>query len=155
ERQHLAGCRQVPDLDLARFALLAAGLEVAAARGEPAPVRAEGHGVRLAVVAAEDELLPAGRRVPEPHRQVEARRGQAAAVGAEGQADDNVRVAADAQQFLAAVGFPDLDLSGPAEAAAAGRDPAAVGAEGDAVHLAGGAAEAEQLAAGAGVPDLD
>ena len=64
--------------------------------------------------------------VPDPDGPIDARRGQPVAVGAEGQAEDVVDVAAQREDLLPGRGVPELD--GLIQARR--REAAAVGAEG-------------------------
>ena len=91
------------------------------------------------------------RGVPDAGRPVDAARGEAVAVGAEGQADDASVVAAEGEQLLARRRVPEFDR--PVEA---GRgDPSPVGAEGNLIDARGVAAEGEECPAGRRVPDLE
>ena len=68
----------------------------------------------------EGEILPTRSGVPNAHRRIPARRGQAPAIGAEGQAPDLVGVATKGEGFLASPlihgsGVPDLRGPIPAD----------------------------------------
>ena len=97
---------------------------------------------------------PIGRPVGTSHSRtlrsslVEARR---AAVGAEGQVEDEALMAEDRQPFLAGGRVPELDRPVPA----AGGQPFPVGAEGDAIDPLGMPSEFVDFRVAGDVPDLD
>src|SRR5262249_26018254 len=77
-------------------------------------------------------------------------RGEAAAVGAEGQVFDPVVVPAAGELFLAGLRVPQLYQPGTGSG-----EPPAVGAELDALHAVGKTTQRERLLPGVQVPDLD
>ena len=89
--------------------------------------------------------------VPEPHGAVVADGGQRAAVGAEGDLTDRVRMAGQRPDATASGHVPEADGA----VGAGGGEPAAVRAEGDGADLVRVAVERREQAPGRGIPEAE
>ena len=135
---------------------------IAAARGQPPAIGAEGQALDKAGVSAErDRLRRFGRfKVPNLHGRVPASRGQVAAIGAEGDLPDITSVALQRAEFCVRlrvpVHVPDFHCMIARRQVAAGRcNASAVGADGDAAVRVGIVSHLKaRLLCGHG-PDLD